>query len=278
MVQLVVMELHAATGDLDKATAVGHRTIAAFRPMADQWGVWGIQFHLGIALHRAGRLEEARGMYEGALRSGHEVGPANTIQYALAGAGHVALLLGNTDRAAQLFAESHAVARQLGADGNARAAVGEGLLARELGDLTAARAHLARAQQMLAGLDEPEWTATALVALGHVAELSGDLDSAEFAHRRALQTDPGHAAALEGLACVAAARDDAAGAARLLGAAAWWRGERHRPASRLERHDRDRAEQRARTALGDAGFDAAHRAGAEQRHAIVGDLHATTPR
>ena len=64
--------------------------------------------------------------------------PANTVQYALAGAGHVTLLLGDADRAAQLFAESHAVARQLGAEGNPRAAVGEGLLARERGDLAAA--------------------------------------------------------------------------------------------------------------------------------------------
>jgi hypothetical protein len=192
-------------------------------------------------------------MYEGSLSSGHQVGPANTIQYALAGAGHVALLLGDTDRAAQLFADSHVVARQLGSDGNARAAVGEGLLARQLGDLTAARAH-------------------------HLAELAGDLDSAEFAPRRALHSHPGHAAALEGLACVAAATDDAAAAARLLGAADWWRSKRHRPASRLERHDRDRAEQRGRTTLEDAGFDAAHRAGAEQRHAVVGDPPTRTQR
>jgi predicted ATPase len=272
LVQFVRMELHAATGDLAEAAAVGHRALAAFRALGDQWGVSAIQFHLGISLHRAGRLEEAQDVYEGALRSGHQVGPANTIQYALAGAGHIALLLGNTDRAAQLFADSHAVARQLGADGNARAAVGEGLLARELGDLTAARAHLARAQQMLAGLTEPEWTATALVALGHLAELSGDLDSAEFAHRRALRTAPGHAAALEGLACVAAARGDAVAAARLLGAAAWWRERRHRPLSRLERLDVERAERGARTSLGDAAFGAAHRAGATEPHAVVGDL------
>ena len=37
--------------------------------------------------------------------------------------------------AARTFAESHAVARELGAEGNPRAAVGEGLLARERGDL-----------------------------------------------------------------------------------------------------------------------------------------------
>jgi tetratricopeptide (TPR) repeat protein len=269
LVQFVRMELHAAAGDLDEATAVGHRALAAFRGLGDQWGVSAIQFHLGIALHRAGHLDEALTMYEGALHSGRDVGPANTIQYALAGAGHVTLLLGDTDRAARLFADSHAVARQLGAEGNPRAAVGEGLLARELGDLTAARAHFTRAQRMLAGLKEPEWTATALVGLGHLAELSGDLDSAEFSHRRAWQTNPGHPAALEGLACVAAARGAGREAACLLGAAAWWRGRRHRPASRLDRLDVERSERRARALLGDAAFEAAHQAGAAEPDAVV---------
>ncbi|MGY1683257.1 BTAD domain-containing putative transcriptional regulator [Geodermatophilus sp. SYSU D01176] len=274
LVDFVRMELHAAAGDLPAATAVGGRALAAFRALGDQWGVSAIQFHLGIALHRAGQLPEALDMYEGALTSGAEVGPANTIQYVLAGAGHVTLLLGDPDRAARLFAESHAVARQLGAEGNPRAAVGEGLLARQRGDPVAARAHLTRAQQLLAGRNEPEWTATALVGLGHLAEADGDLASAEFSHRRAWQTAPGHAAALEGLACVAAARGDAVAAARLLGAARWWRALRQRPASRLERLDVDRAEHRARTLLADADFDAEHRAGFSCPHDVVAALDA----
>jgi predicted ATPase/DNA-binding SARP family transcriptional activator len=276
LVQFVQMELHAAAGDLIEATAVGHRALAAFRALGDQWGVSAIQFHLGIALHRAGRLQEALTMYEGALGSGRDVGPANTIQYALAGAGHVTLLLGDPDRAARLFAESHAVAQQLGAEGNPRAAVGEGLLARERGDLASARGHLARAQRMLAGLNEPEWTATALVGLGHLAELDGDVDSAEFSHRRGWQTAAGHAAALEGLACVAAARGDGSATARLLGAAAGWRYRRHRPASRLEQVDVERAERRARALLGDATFEAARRAGQDRLDAVTGDLDGAT--
>src|SRR3954454_597324 len=127
--------MQAGTGDLEAGTADGHRGLLSFRDMGDPWGVSRIQFHLGMALHRAGRLAEALAMYEGALASVRDVGPANTVQYALAGAGHVALLLGDVDRAAMLFAESHAVARQLGARGNPRAAVGEGLLARDRSDL-----------------------------------------------------------------------------------------------------------------------------------------------
>jgi predicted ATPase len=175
LVDFVRMELHAVAGNLVAASADAARALAAFRALGDQWGVSAIQFHLGMALHRAGRLDEALAMYDGALASGEVVGPANTIQYALAGAGHVTLLLGDLDRAAHLFAESHAVARQLGADGNPRAAVGEGLLARQRGDLVVARERFTYAQQLLAELNEPEWSAAALVGLGHLAEADGDL-------------------------------------------------------------------------------------------------------
>jgi branched-chain amino acid transport system ATP-binding protein len=107
--------------------------------------------------------------------------------------------------------------------------------------------------------------ALALIGTGS----TGWLPWGAFAHRRALHIDPGHAAALEGLACVAAAADEADTAARLLGAAATWRSNRYRPACRLERHDRDRAERAARTTLGDAAFDAAYRVGAAQPHAVA---------
>ena len=43
----------------------------------------------------------------------------NTVPYVLADMGHIALQLGDLDRAAQHLAEAHVVARQLGADGSA---------------------------------------------------------------------------------------------------------------------------------------------------------------
>jgi tetratricopeptide (TPR) repeat protein len=267
------MELHAVAGEMTEAVATGNQALAVFRALGDQWGVSAIQFHLGMALHRADSLHEALAMYEGALESGREVrGPVNTIQYALAGAGHVALLLGDLDRAGRLFAESHLVARELGAEGNPRAAVGEGLLARELGDLGLAYAHLSRARQMLAGQNEPDWIATALIGLGHLAELCGDLAAAESLHLEAWRSAPGRAAALEGLACVAAARGDALDAARLLGAATRWRQKRSRPVNRLERVDVERAAAGARNRLGQQGFEAAHAAGVSDPRAVVRHL------
>jgi hypothetical protein len=63
--------------------------------------------------------------------------------------------------------------------------------------------------------------------------------------------------AIEGLACVAAARDDGQSAATLLGTATRWRTEAHRPATALELHDIDRAADRARTLLGPAAYEQA---------------------
>ena len=51
LADFVRLELHAGIGDLDAATAVGHRALLAFRALGDQWGVSAIQFHLGMALH-----------------------------------------------------------------------------------------------------------------------------------------------------------------------------------------------------------------------------------
>ena len=58
----------------------------------------------------------------------------NTIQYLLANMGHIALLLGDPDRAERLFAEAAEAARELGAEGSPLAALGEGMLARYRGD------------------------------------------------------------------------------------------------------------------------------------------------
>lgn len=275
LVRFVEMELHAVAGAMEETVVCANRALEIFKNLGDQWGVSAIQLHLGMALHRTGRLVEALEAYEGALASGHEVpGPVNTIQYALAGAGHVQLLLGDPENAARSFAESHAVGRELGAMGNARAAVGEGLLARDRGDLTLAHEHLSRAQQMLAGLIDPEWSATALVGLGHLTQLAGDLDGAETFHQRAWRTQPGRAAALEGLACVATARGEATVGARLLGAASWWRESRHRPASRLEAADRGRAEASALEQLVESAFQAAYSDGLSKPNSVVQELEA----
>jgi predicted ATPase/DNA-binding SARP family transcriptional activator len=262
LVLFVETELSATQGDLDEAARSAEQALTVFRRLGDHWGVSAIQYHLGLALHRAGRLHDARDVYEAALAEGRRVGLANTVQYLLANLGLVALLVGDTDRAEQLFPEARAVAQQLGAAGAPLASLGEGLLGRVRGNHADAQRHFTEALRMLTTPETGDWAAAAMTGLGYIAELTGDLDAAERQHRQAWRaaTDAGlvgngaAAAALEGLACVAAARDDGVTAARLLGAAARWRDERGRPASPMEQADIDRAADRARTLIGEEAY------------------------
>ena len=210
--------------------------------------------------------------YEAALAEGRLVGVANTVQYLLANMGHIALLLGDADRAERHFTEAGVAAHDLGADGSPLAALGEGLLARHRGDLDRADGHFSEALRVLTAPEVRDWAAAATSGLGFVAEACGDLAAAERHHRQAylLARDAGRAGAgaravaVEGLACVAAARGDAQSAATLLGAAARWRSEARRPATPLELHDIDRAAGGARALLGPDAYDTAHAAALTQ--------------
>jgi hypothetical protein len=138
---------------------------------------------------------------------------------------------------------------------------------------------------MLAAPEVRDWAASATSGLGFVAELSGDLTAAERRHREAyeLATGAGHvgaaarAVALEGLACVSAARGDGQSAATLLGTAARWRTDARRPATLLERHDIERATDRALALLGAEGYEMARAAALTQpQDVLVADK--VTPR
>jgi predicted ATPase/DNA-binding SARP family transcriptional activator len=274
LVLFVQMELHGVAGNLDEATDLTHQALAYFRRLGDHWGISAIQYHLGLALHRTGRLEEALQTYETALVEGRQVGMANTIQYLLANMGHIALLLGDTERAERHFTEAAVAARDLGAEGSPLAALGEGLLARHQGDFAAAERHFTAALAMLTAPEVRDWAAAATSGLGFVAELSGDLAAAEQRHRQAWQlaADAGHvgaaarAVAMEGLACLAADRDDGPTAATLLATADRWRADARRPATPLERHDIDRAAARARELLGPDAYRAVREVALTQPH------------
>jgi tetratricopeptide (TPR) repeat protein len=245
----------------------------------DHWGISAVQYHHGLALHRAGRLDAALAVHEAALAEGRR-GLTNTVPYALADLGHIALQLGDHDRAAQHFTEATTVARRLGGEGSPAAALGQGHLARERGDLDTAARHYQTALHLLAGRGTPEWEAAAHNGLGFIAGLVGDLPTAEAHHRAAWQAAArapaagarAAATALEGLACTAATRGDATLAAALLGTAARWRHRHHQPALRTEAADITRAADRARDLLGQTDFAQAYARGLEPPPDAVVDL------
>ncbi|HVH23414.1 MAG TPA: AAA family ATPase, partial [Pseudonocardia sp.] len=279
LVGFVRMELQFLVGDPDTATEHGTNALAGFRELDDHWGVSAVQYHHGLALHRAGRLEEALTVHEAALAQGRR-GTTNTVPYVLADMGHIALQLGDLDRAAQHLAEAGVIARQLGADANPVALIGEGHLARERDDPATAHRSYQAALRLLAAGATPEWEAVAHNGLGFLAAHTADLDAADAHHRAAWQAAArapaagarAGATALEGLAGVAVARGDGIRAAHLLGTAARWRQLRHQPALRTENHDIDRAAAAARDLLGDPGYAHAHAHGLQLPPDAVVDL------
>ena len=207
-----------------------------------------MQYHYGMALHRAGLFHEAVEVYRSALSEGR-IGLTNTVQYALANLGNISLLIGDLDGADAYFTSAHAVARELGADASTLALLGQGDLARLRGDSDQARHHYTAALAGSSETETPDWAAIALNGLGRLDLEHGDLDAAHRRHTRAWQlvssgTEPTHraaATALEGLAAVAAARGQQRAAGRLLTTAASWRQERGWPASPLELRDLEAA-------------------------------------
>ena len=197
LVRFVRMELHFTLGDLDAAMSDADSALATFRTLGDQWAVAAIPYHRGLALHRAGRLEAALDSYEEALTEARRLGRANTVQYTLANLGHVRVALGDRARAEHDFAASHAIARELGADGNPLACLGEALLGRRRGDVAYAQDRYTEALRLLNAQANPDWTSAALSGLASVSELADELESARLGViDKAFRPDSGQVAAV----------------------------------------------------------------------------------
>ncbi|HET9871870.1 MAG TPA: BTAD domain-containing putative transcriptional regulator [Propionibacteriaceae bacterium] len=240
----VEMELHFGAGKLRAGRDTFHQALALFRELGDHWGISAVQYHLGMALHRAGLLSEALEVYRDALSEGR-IGLTNTVQYALANLGHISVLIGDLDGADGYFSSAQAVARELGAEASVLALLGQGHLARLRNQPTEAAAHYTSALQRMSRAETPDWAAIALNGLGRLAHERGDVAGAQRQHREAWNLvaeagtpiHPAAATACEGLAAVAADRGYRRTARRFLDAAAGWRQARAWPASPLERRD-----------------------------------------
>ncbi len=170
---------------------------------------------------------------------------------------------------AEIEAAVRAAERTGNLDHAARGYVHLGELARAAGDLGAARTMLDRAAEIVAARPRrPDLVfeaATAYTKLGCLAEQEGDLDAAAGWHRQALdllasssvlltQSNQTLATVVEGAAALAAARDDHARAAQLLGLAHSLQGFRNEMSLEVIRVE-------AATTLGEAEFEAAYASG-----------------
>ncbi len=248
-----------AEGHLDRASALLESGLALKDSLGrDQGSALGSQA-LGRIAERLGDYERAEALHEQSLAIYKELGDQAGIARALFGLGSSAVKQGDFDRAVVLFEVCLAVLRKVD-DGRGTALVrfslGEALRkqgdgTRALDDLRGARA--AASELGLGGLE-----ALALRRQALVAAERDELDVATALYREALVLCRnggdmlGVAAAMEGLACVAAARDDRTLMLKLAGAANGIRGSDTIATPSEERMALDRVLAAARTDLGSA--------------------------
>ena len=245
----------------ERTAELAHRGLDGFRAVGDRWGQTMALELLGWSARRRGAYEDAVAVYEEALGVVRDLGLRDEVPFLLVDLGNLQALLGDFEAAAMLHKEGLVLAMELGArDTVAHARNGLGLAARRQGNYGRARELHLEALSFFREAGFTEETAYSLACLGFVEELREDLDAAEALHReslllaRELVDELPIALALEGLACAAAARQQAERAAVLLGAAESIRKRAGTSLPPQERVDVDRATDAAVSAIGREAF------------------------
>jgi len=251
----------AFTAQHGRAMALARESLEGFRAAGDQWGQTMALELLGLLARRQGAFGDAIGVYEEALGIVRDLGLRDEVPFLLADLGDLHVHLGDFETAAVLHKEALDLAQELGAwDAAALARSGLALAARRQGHYGPARELYLAALAYYREAARTAEVAYSLAALGYVEELRGDLDAAETCHEESLrltrdQPDAAPVAlAVEGLACVAAARRRPRRAAVLLGAAESLRERAGTPLPAQERADVERAAGAAAALLGAADF------------------------
>ena len=249
------------TAQPERGTALARESLHGFRAAGDPWGQTMALELLGVLARRRGAFADAVSAFEEALGVVRDLGLRDEVPFLLVDLGDLHVQLGDFETAAVLHKEALALALDLGAlDAAALARGGLALAARRQGDYGRARELYLAALTFYRQPPTTPMLSYTLAYLGYVEELRGDLDAAAACHRESLllaQDLPDGAPAalaLEGLACVAAARRQPRRAAVLLGAAESLRERAGAPLPAEERADVARATAAAVGALGGPAF------------------------
>ncbi|MER6912449.1 BTAD domain-containing putative transcriptional regulator [Streptomyces sp. NPDC000594] len=253
-----------ARGDLAAVRRDGERGARLFTGIGDAWGRLQTVFPLAVLAEVGGEYERAARLHRDGLVIAERLGLAAEAAKRHTGLGRLALLTGDHTQARDHHERALRLAREQGLrSGEADARLGLALGARRSGDYPEAEGHLRELLVWFREVDYAPGTALVLAELGFVAELRGDPALAAARHReglavaRVLGDARAVALALEGLAAADAAAGVYERSAMLLGAAGAARDSVGAPLPVAERADVDRAADRAREALGGAGYAAA---------------------
>ena len=214
------------------------------------WAAWTVAHAQGDLASEKRFLEEARPLFA-------QLGDHLSLAQALMRLGGVAITDGQFDRARELLLESERIASELG-DPRLFAAAADARAHIPLyqGDYGQAEVLFEQGLQRAREAEDQERVKFTLTNLGFTVLEQGRLRDAASLFRASLVihvdlTQSSTDAAIEGLAAIAVARDDAATAARLLGATREWRRKVGYIQERFESAILDRTAAAARKALGD---------------------------
>jgi len=261
-------EVFIITGDYDRAGELCAQSRALRQRL-------GYRHGLAIVLAHQGRLAALRGAYAEAAdllaESGavaEQAGDRQRIAYARCGQAELALMRGDLSAAMTGYSDALALFEHLGERlGRATASLGLALAAVRAGLPGRAAVAVADSEHRYGELGHRHGTAWVRYVQGAIAVAEHDLDLAADRYRaalsefRALGVRGGVAAALEGLAELAAGRDQPADAVRLLAAAAAVRESIGAPTPPVDRPRHDGLLAAARATLGERAFAAAWHAG-----------------
>jgi predicted ATPase/DNA-binding SARP family transcriptional activator len=249
----------------DLAAADMRTALAGFRAIGERWGI-------GFTLSQLGDLASAQGDFATAVKWQREaialvreVGIQEDMPQLEVKFAHQLWLAGERAEAHRMLAQARRSAERIGyGEVPATVEYGHAVIAAEEGELDEARRRLATVIELIdQARISPQFRAVTHTAQGLIEGAAGDLVSARDFHALAIglaiQTadSPVIARTLVGAADYVLRCGDPARAALLLGAADTVRGSVDRSMT-----DGARVGAEARAALGDAGFEAAYRAGA----------------
>ncbi|WP_051109065.1 BTAD domain-containing putative transcriptional regulator [Actinomadura flavalba] len=251
-------------GRLDAMARDARAAADGFARLGDRWGRLEAAGALALHAEIRGDYAEAARLREENVRIAEELGLWGEVSHQTAGAGRIALLTGDLDRAEALHRDALRLAVEHSDQIHQEyAEVGLGMVARRQGRFDAADDHLLRWLDWNRRLGSAYGIALISAQLGFTAEQRGDARAALAHHETGLTAaratgDPrALALALEGRAGALALAGEHVEAAESLGRAAALRASVGAPLPSGERHDVDRISARLRAALGaDAYADA----------------------
>ncbi|MGX2992918.1 BTAD domain-containing putative transcriptional regulator [Streptomyces sp. JNUCC 64] len=236
-----------------------------FARLGDGWGVIQAGEWRGGLAEMRGEPDLAAESFERDLRAAETLGLWPDVVRRLAWLGWLAMARDSYGRAVEYAERALRLAGEQGyAEGLVFARMTHGFASRRAGDLDRAETSLRELVDSAPDTGEPPlFLPSTLVELGHVYELSGRPERAVAVLRRAFAAartvgDPRTTAAAVEAAALVVAPDRAA---VLLGLAAAARATGSLPTAAPELREAERAERRARAALGTEAFDAAYARG-----------------